>query len=280
MTADLAVVVPTNRPAAAVARCLEGLLAQEGPRLEVAIVDDGSPEPDELGRLARPGVAVLRAGGGVSAARNAGVAATSAPVVAFTDDDCVPEPGWADALLQAIGGWDDAVAVGHVVNGVPDNPYAAAGQLVHDLVHAYYDGADGRPAVAAANNLAIPRTLLERAGGFETAIRFGEDRELCARLVAVGATFVRAPAAVVRHEKRLDAAGYVRQYFGYGRGAYRFHTGGDGRVRGTAGFYRSLPGAVRGQPPRTLALLGLWQAANAAGFAYEAAAGAASRLRG
>ena len=281
MTAELAVVVPTNRPATVVARCLEAVLAQDGPPLEVAIVDDGSPDPNGLARLARPAVSVLRGPGGVSAARNAGVAATSAPVVAFTDDDCLPEPGWTAALLEALDGRDGVVAVGRVVNGVPDNRYAEAVQLVHDLVHSYYDGAHGRPALAAANNLAVPRGLLERVGGFDESMRFAEDRELCARLEAAGATFVPAPTAVVRHEKRLDANGYVRQFFGYGRGSCRFHLGSDGRAaRRTAGFYRSLPAAVRGQPPRTLALLALWQAANAAGFAYEAAARAASRVRG
>jgi len=263
VTPEVTVVVPTRRPAATVARCLAALAADaDGPAFEAIVVDDGSPEPAGLDRLAEPlpFVRVLhRVHAGVSAARNAGAAAAAAPFLAFTED---------------------AVVGGRVVNGCTANRYAAASQLVLDLVYGYYDGRPGRPVCFAANNLALPAALLARVGGFDESLSFGEDRDLDERLRRAGASFVAAPEAIVRHEKDLDAAGFVRQFFGYGRGAYHFHAREPGRARATAGFYRRLPGAVRGLDPRTLALLGLWQAANAAGFAWEAGADAVSRLRG
>ena len=284
MTPEVTVVVPTRRPAATVARCLAALAADaDGPAFEAIVVDDGSPEPAGLDRLAEPlpFVRVLhRVHAGVSAARNAGAGAAAAPFLAFTDDDCVPEAGWLAALVAAAAGREDAVVGGRVVNGCTANRYAAASQLVLDLVYGYYDGRPGRPVCFAANNLALPAALLARVGGFDESLSFGEDRDLDERLRRAGASFVAAPEAIVRHEKDLDAAGFVRQFFGYGRGAYRFHAREPGRARVTAGFYRRLPGAARGLDPRTLALLGLWQAANAAGFAWEAGADAVSRLRG
>jgi GT2 family glycosyltransferase len=283
VTPDVAVVIPTRRPAATIARCLEAVVGQAGPALEVVVVDDGSPDPAELDRLAAAAgsVRVLhRPHRGVSAARNAGAATATAALVAFTDDDCAPEPGWLAGLVDVVGGRDDVVAGGRVVNGVPGNRYAEASQLVLDLAYGYYDGRAGRPALFAANNLALPAALLTRVGGFDEALAFGEDRELDERLRAAGAEFVFAPSAVVRHEKDLDATGFVRQFFGYGRGSYRYHAAGPGRVGATAGFYRRLPRALRGAPPSTLALLGLWQAANLAGFAWEAGVDAVSRRRG
>ncbi len=283
MNPDVAVVIPTRRPAARIVRTLEAVVSQVGPTFEVVVVDDGSPEPAALDRIADglDGVRVLhRPHGGVSAARNSAAAATRAPLLAFTDDDCVPEPGWLAGLVDAMGGRDDVLAGGRVVNGVPSNRYAEASQLVLDLAYGYYDGRDGRPVLFAANNLALPAALLARVDGFDESLAFGEDRDLVERLRAAGATFAYAIGAVVRHEKDLDAAGFVRQFFDYGRGSYRFHTGETGRARATAGFYRALPKALRGSQASTLALLGVWQAANAAGFVWEAGADVLSRLRG
>ena len=48
---------------------------------------------------------------GLAAARNTGIAAATAPVVAFTDDDCVPADDWLEALLEPYDS-ADVVAVG------------------------------------------------------------------------------------------------------------------------------------------------------------------------
>ncbi len=54
---------------------------------------------------------------------------------------------------------------------------------------------------------------------------------------------IYAPAALVAHANELTLASFVRQHFGYGKGAWRYHRarveGGAGGVWDELGFYRT-----------------------------------------
>ena len=93
---EVTVVIPVRDRAAALARCLAGLAEAR----RVIVVDDGSRDPAAIASAAA-GAGVLRrpVNGGPAAARNTGLAAAETPLVAFLDSDCVPGPGWLDALL-------------------------------------------------------------------------------------------------------------------------------------------------------------------------------------
>jgi mycofactocin glycosyltransferase len=95
---DVTVVIPVRDRQTELARCLAGLAQM--PR--VIVVDDCSGEPAVIAQIASDaGACVLRrpVNGGPGAARNTGLAAADTPLVAFLDSDCVPGPGWLDALL-------------------------------------------------------------------------------------------------------------------------------------------------------------------------------------
>ena len=118
MPPRLSVVLGSLNGATRLDRCLRALAAQTiRSSLELIVVDDGST--DSTSDVARAhGVVVLRhpTNRGVSAARNSGVSAASAPFVAFVDDDCEPDPQWAEQLLT--GYEEDVVAVaGELVVG-------------------------------------------------------------------------------------------------------------------------------------------------------------------
>lgn len=281
-TVECSVVIPTRDRPGQLQDCLAAIAAQTmaRQRFEVVVVDDGSlapVAPQLAGWHDRLTIRHARtAGGGPSTARRAGTALASGRWLAFTDDDCVPEPGWLAALEQALTHTPGALVGGRTRNLLTDSPPAETSQLIGDIVADYYNADRRRPRFFSSNNMAVDARPLGDLGGFDAAFVTAEDRDLCNRWRASGRPLVFAPGAVVGHAHHMSVAGFVRQHTGYGRGAYHFMRAHQRRWPGPStvepGFYASLlPRAVRlirGRPRRA-ALAGLlivWQFANAAGF--------------
>ncbi|HEY2557514.1 MAG TPA: glycosyltransferase family 2 protein, partial [Diaminobutyricibacter sp.] len=110
----ISVVVATHNRAGLLPRLVAALEAQEpcGP-FEVVVVDDGSTDEtftvlEDLARVTPLDLVPVRMtrNGGPAAARNAGWQRARAPLVAFTDDDCTPQPGWLARLLDDLDRFD------------------------------------------------------------------------------------------------------------------------------------------------------------------------------
>lgn len=286
----VSVVVPTRNRPESVIRCVEHLARLDYPphRLEAIVVDDGgTPSVRWLADRFRGELELTvlhQRHTGPAGARNAGVARASGSLVAFTDDDCRPAPSWLAALTARLAARPSGVAGGRTVNELRDNPWSTASQLLNDFLYARQSVAGEDARFFVSNNLALSRDLFWEVGGFDPSFRLpaGEDRDLCRRLARSGCTMAYAPDAVVSHAHPLDVAGFVRQHFGYGRGARRYRSAAYGRgdlvdlepLR----FYVDLVAfplsAHAAAPSRKLtlaALLALSQAATAAGFAWETA---------
>lgn len=274
-TPRVSIVVPTRGRPEALSACVSALLDQEPPPggFEIIVVDDGDGLP-ELPTGVRTVVCERR---GPAAARNLGAETARGEVLAFTDDDCVPSPGWARELEAVVRRNPDAGVAGTTLNGFPDDVFAVASQLALDAAHTHF-AAGGEPRFAASCNLAVPAVAFRALGGFDPSFRHAEDRDLCARWYASGRSLVWAPGAEVVHRRRMGLASFVRQHAGYGRGAYALHrrVAGAGIVPAPEpGFYVALAAQVRGAPrrrARLAALAVLTQVAAAAGFALEATA--------
>jgi glycosyltransferase involved in cell wall biosynthesis len=187
-------VIPTRGRESRLAFGLESLLGQLEPeRFEVLVVRDAdAPEPFAAGP---PGLRlrnlVLDRSAGPTAKRNLGWRSTSAPLVAFTDDDCRAEPGWLEALLAAAGG-PSVFLQGKTVPD-PDERH-----LLHGLARTVE--VTSPTGWYETCNMAYPRELLERLGGFDEAFDFGgEDTDLGWRAVEAGAEARFVAEAVVRH---------------------------------------------------------------------------------
>ncbi len=202
MTVEVSVVVPTRNRAGRLPRLVAALEAQTiaADRFEVIIVDDASDDdtPEVLARLARRSPLVLRSlstdrRGGPGVARNVGWRATDAPVVAFTDDDGVPQPRWLETGLDALDG-RHRVVIGRTLPA-PDQEHRRGpfSRIIRvESVHLF-----------EACNIFYRREDLERAGGFDPAFRnSGEDVDLGWRVTDAGARAVYAPDAVVHHDIR------------------------------------------------------------------------------
>jgi GT2 family glycosyltransferase len=210
---DVSVVIPTRDRAARLAAALAALRAQtlEPDRFEIVVVDDGSTDgtaqvlggqPDGAPRVA----SVRLEGRGPAAARNAGWRAARAPLVAFTDDDCEADAGWLEELLEA-----HAENPGAILQGVT-KPIPREAELLR-RPFTRTRRIEGPSPWFATCNIAYPREVLERLGGFDELFpeALGEDTDLGWRALEQGAHVEFAPAALVHHAvEELGPAGYMR----------------------------------------------------------------------
>ncbi len=280
----VSVIVPTwNRPRG-LAACLVSLASQDYPAdgYEVVVVDDGSDPPAATREdLGRPGLAVrwiAQRNAGPAAARNAGARVAAGEILAFTDDDCTPSPGWLRALAAAFARTPHALHGGRVENALVDNPCAVASQTIVEVIVPHLLASGSALRFVTSNNLALAAEGFRAMGGFDERFRTAEDREFCHRWIASGREIAAASDAIVLHHHDLTLASFWRQHYGYGRGAYRFHalraTGGralwaDELATYAKTFRRPFEASRLPSAMRIASLLVVWQVANACGFASQ-----------
>jgi GT2 family glycosyltransferase len=198
----VAVVIATHDRPGRLAALLASLRSQTRPADEVVVVDDGSgPETAavldaELERGELPLRMIRRdRAGGPAIAREEGWRATEAELVAFTDDDCAAEPGWLAAAERTALANPGCFVQGRTLANPAElegfGPFSRS-IWVRELDPAFQ-----------TCNIAYPRELLERVGGFdvETFGRDpgGEDCDLGWRAIEAGARAVFEPEALVFH---------------------------------------------------------------------------------
>jgi glycosyltransferase involved in cell wall biosynthesis len=243
----MAVVICSLNGAAGVDRCLRALARQTiRPRLEIVLVDDGSV--DGTGDVGyRHGVRVIRhpVNRGLAAARNSGLSASSAPLVAFLDDDCEPEPDWAAELVASyqdgvtgVGGpvLPSAPAgfmAGFLSRNNPLTPLEADLARSERIAYRFYlylrrqwapAQASGRRDVYAfvGANMSFRRQALVDAGRFDERFRFGcEEGDLCLTLTSTqpSCRLVFTPGARVVHHFEPTLGDTLRRSRAYGRGS-------------------------------------------------------------
>ena len=207
---DVTVLIPVRDRVAELRRCL----AAAGTGYPVLVVDDGSADPDAVLAAARhAGARLIRrpASGGPGAARNTGLTALTSEFVAFLDSDCEPPPGWIDGLASHFADPLVAAVAPRVVASPGTGPTLDQG---------------GQPArVAPLTRVSYVPTaaLLVRrcalGGGFDEALRYGEDVDLIWRLTGAGWRVRYEPAVEVHHAATGSLAGILHRRFRYGTSA-------------------------------------------------------------
>lgn len=274
---EISIVVPTYNRVDCLDRCLVRLAAQETREpFEIVVVDDGSEAAERIEELVARTLGarlVRQAKRGPAAARNTGVRAARGSVVCFTDDDCEPDPNWAQTLADAVRRGAD-VAAGATRNGEDGNWFARAMHLqVEHFAHE-----SGIP-FAASNNIASLSRVLRQVpfdGGYTGA---AEDRDWCARVASQGYRIEYEPAASLLHQQQLTLFGYLRKQARYGRGSWRYHRWASQRSFERPAFYTTL--LRRGFREHALigVLVTIGQAALAVGYLREWKSSGASRER-
>lgn len=202
----VSVVVPAWNAADTIPALFAALARQtmSGP-WEVVVVDDSSTDATaEIAASHGARVVRLDEQGGPARARNAGVAAARAPLVAFTDADCAPVPCWLAEITAALRDADLVTGPVLPTPGVTGGPFART--LWRRSESPLYETA----------NLAVRKQIVEQVGGFEpftppadgrrVGLRpsvedghFGEDAVFAWRARRLGARFGFATEALVHH---------------------------------------------------------------------------------
>ena len=213
--------------------CSEALKEQQFPAddFEVLVVDDGSPSntrPDS--NWFEGNQTLLRQENqGPAAARNHGSRRASGELLAFTDDDCIPDPGWLDALWHSYQKTPKALLGGLTLNGLPDNLFSTAAESLLQFFDEDEQARGQALTLFASNNLACDRVTLLSLGGFDTAysLAAGEDRALCRSWAEAGWPLRRVKEARLLHFHDHTLQSFWRQQKNYGRGAALFHKQAD-----------------------------------------------------
>lgn len=182
----ISVVVPVYNVEDYLAWCLDSLLAQDLPSFEAILVNDGSPDGSRAiaQRYADADARfkiVDKENGGLSSARNAGIAAAKAPIVAFLDSDDRFTPDACRVIVEAFERTHaDVVTFG--ANAYPAE--SAYPWLTHVLSprDCVYDAYSSDILFKESSRPFAWRTacrrdfLLEHGIAFDESVRYGEDQ--------------------------------------------------------------------------------------------------------
>ena len=248
MPAFVSVVVATRNRASLLAQTLDALCAQSWPveRLEIIVGDNGSTDDSRrvVEAAARrsdvPAVRYLYVPDpGKSNAVNAAVQWVRGDLIAFTDDDVVPEARWIEYLAVTVGETNCDFVTGRILpRWEIDPPRWLSRQLYGAL--SVFDNGEARLSIGAngssnvmalGGNTAVRSEVIQRIGGLRTdlgsldgTLRTGEDHEFFLRMVHAGCRGVYEPAAIVRHwvpQERLRRRYFSRWLYQNGRAVAR-----------------------------------------------------------
>ncbi len=242
----VSVIIPTRDRIDYLPNCLEALMKLEYPHYEVIVVDNGASDTATADFMQQhysnePRVRYIQTDRpGASRARNLGMMAARGEILAFADDDTVPDAHWLTALAQAFYHVEKVVCVAGYFGPLRlDTPAQLWGeefvkvedgertkfnfkQRIMDSkmrhTHLYTLGTGG------SGNMAVTAAFLRHIGGFDPALGPGtptegaEDIEILLQANMHGCTAIYEPAAIVYHHHRPDFEEMFEQIHGFGLG--------------------------------------------------------------
>ncbi len=212
---EISVIVPARNAAGTLPALLRGLAAQTLPRerFEVIVVENGSSD----------GTAQVAAAGGArvvqehianrARARNRGAQQALGRHYAFTDADCIPQPGWLEALSSCAH--QAPLMAGEVRTRVSPRPNKI--ERFESLWRFGQEAWVASQGWAATANLLVQADAFRAIGGFDPSWRrIGEDVDFCFRARDGGYGLAFCRGAVVEHRVERAVAPVLRRAFAQG----------------------------------------------------------------
>ncbi len=245
----ISVVLCTRDRPQRVAECVRRLVAQEYPAYEIVVVDNVPVDPDAVPTVLAtidasvPVRYVVEPRGGLSWARNAGWNAATADIVAFLDDDEVPDKHWLAELIRGFAARPDVGCVTGMVlpaelRTEPQQWFEGLGgfRQGRGFVQEVFDPGHPQhpiypfPPFGAGANMAFRRDVLADIEGFDVSLGAGtpakasEETLAFARTRLADHTIVYQPTALVSHYHRETLAELKTQLHNYSIGTTAHYT--------------------------------------------------------
>jgi glycosyltransferase involved in cell wall biosynthesis len=237
-TCDVSVVICTRNRAPFLKQCLERLQYQVCKPAEIIVVDNASTTPDTKNVTAQfPGVRYVREDRpGLDIARNTGALQAKASIVAYTDDDTIPNEYWVYRVFETFQNPSIAAMTGLVIAASLETEAEVIFEKFWPFNRGYltklYDSnffssslETGPPVweIGAGANMAFRKTIFEAVGYFDERLDVGAagcsgDSEQWYRILANGYSIEYNPLAVVLHSHRNSISDLKRQLHSYMRG--------------------------------------------------------------
>ena len=151
--------------------------------------------------------------------RNEGVRQADGEVIVFTDTGCLPEPGWATALLAPLLDGSERITVGRTTGRGSVDLYDATGATPPPYL-----------PEAPTINMAFARSAFDAVGGFDESFEYGSDVDFSWRLVDAGFRLRSVPEAVVTADWGSPRR-QLKRAWSYGRGRARLYRKHRARIR-------------------------------------------------
>jgi GT2 family glycosyltransferase len=210
------VVIPTYNGASRIRNTLEALLPQCAAHgAEILVVDDGSRDQTaDVVESYAPRVRILRhSNAGPAAARNRGAAEAKGAILLFTDDDCVPDPGWLQAMLAPFA--DPAVVGAKGIYRTHQRSWVA--RFVQLDYEDRYRLMEQLPSIDFIDTYSagFVRERFLEMDGYDASfpVACAEDVELSFRMSGRGWVMKYVPGAVVAHTHPSTLANYLKKKY-------------------------------------------------------------------
>lgn len=226
----LTLAIATCGRAEALAECLEAVAAQTRAPDEIIVVDQ-DPNPAVRTAIRECGLEVRyfeQPRLGLPASRNLALETAAGDILAVTDDDCFPDPGWAEAVMSALEADPALAAVTGPVLPPADKPLPDmfATSLRPSRETRLFSQRTVPWAVGTGGNFAGRTAVLRQIGGWDvrlgagTAGLAGEDCDIIDRLITAGGRIRYDGNAVMRHQwQTAERRKSTRWSYGFGIGA-------------------------------------------------------------
>jgi GT2 family glycosyltransferase len=225
--AAVSVVIPFKTDSAWLRECLDHLERQTFRSFNVILV------PDVASALGGFGVHIIASGPVLPNAKRAiAAAASTAPIVAFIDDDAYPAPEWLASAMRHFADPNVVACGGPAITPESDSPgQRASGAIFAAPIvtattrHRYHAETQRDVESLPSCNLLIRRDAFLRDADSSASFWPGEDILVCHFATRDGGRIVYDPAALVYHHRRTVFAAHLRQVWSYGlfRGHFLRH---------------------------------------------------------